>query len=118
MWLALAVLAAVLLLAGCGHAKDPFVGTWQAAAGGAKMVIAPVTGDGHRLTQTTGSHRDWAMNMVGHGEKLSGFLRLSNGTKWTVMVTRLADGRLSFTASDNPVAVVDFSKVSDSTVAP
>jgi hypothetical protein len=29
MKLALVVLAAVLLLAGCGHAKDPFVGTWR-----------------------------------------------------------------------------------------
>ena len=28
--IALIVFAAVLLLAGCGHAKDPFVGTWRA----------------------------------------------------------------------------------------
>ena len=27
--IALIVFAAVLLLAGCGHAKDPFVGTWR-----------------------------------------------------------------------------------------
>jgi hypothetical protein len=32
-----ATLAAVLLLAGCGHAKDPFVGTWQSTKGGGEI---------------------------------------------------------------------------------
>jgi hypothetical protein len=41
---ALAILAAALLLAGCGSAKDPFVGTWQAigSASGDGLVISKV----------------------------------------------------------------------------
>jgi hypothetical protein len=35
------VLAAALLLAGCGHAKDPFIGSWGAVQHGpASMVIS------------------------------------------------------------------------------
>jgi hypothetical protein len=42
---ALAILAGVLLLAGCGQAnvpKEPFVGTWRAAGTSTKVVIAKV----------------------------------------------------------------------------
>ena len=35
----LAILAAVLLLAGCGHSKDPFVGTWQSDNPAARLTI-------------------------------------------------------------------------------
>ena len=39
MKLAIVILAAVLLLAGCGHAKDPFVGTWQSDTPAARLTI-------------------------------------------------------------------------------
>jgi hypothetical protein len=50
---ALATLAAVLLLAGCGHAKDPFVGTWKRANGPPyppTLFVIAKTADGYRLT--------------------------------------------------------------------
>ena len=51
----LVFLASVLLLAGCGHARDPFVGTWESKAvpGGnaaIDMVITKLDEDHYRVS--------------------------------------------------------------------
>ena len=118
MKLALAILAAVLLLAGCGHAaKDPFAGTWQVASDGVTLVITPLTGNSFRFTQVTGTHPDWTLGLSRHGDRLSGQARLPGGSLWKVALTYLpATGRLRYT--DNQAVDVQLSKVSDNAIAP
>jgi hypothetical protein len=56
MKLALAVLAAVLLLAGCGQAKDPFAGTWRAQAkDGLSSLVISKHGTGYIVATDNGA---------------------------------------------------------------
>ena len=122
MKFALAILTAVLLLTGCGHAKDLFVGTWQNGPGGPKEVISSTAGGRYLLTEVSGRHADYVMKMSRHGDRLSGSFRVLKGanwrTAWTMTVTRLTGARLSFARVGDPADVVDFTKVSDNTAAP
>jgi hypothetical protein len=54
MRLLLVVLTAVLLLAGCGHAKDPFVGTWRAQANAGTSLVISRHGTGYFVVAAVG----------------------------------------------------------------
>jgi hypothetical protein len=55
--LALPILAAVLMLAGCGQAKDPFVGTWHAQAkdGWLDSLVISKHGTGYLVATVSGA---------------------------------------------------------------
>jgi len=51
---ALAILAGVLLLAGCGHAKDPFVGTWRPQTKDGLSFVISKHGAGYHVVAVDG----------------------------------------------------------------
>ena len=120
-----AAVVGVLLLAGCGHATDPFVGTWKSGPGGT-AVVAHLTGDRYRLTQLYRVPAiDTVTMMIRHGDTLSGSLRQFNQTTWEtwkLILAHLPDGRLALTrtfpGADSPDAIFVMSRVSNSTAAP
>jgi hypothetical protein len=48
------VLAAVLLLAGCGHARDPFVGTWRAQTNAGTIFVISKHDQGYLVVAAGG----------------------------------------------------------------
>ena len=70
MKLALATLAAVLLLAGCGQAKDPFVGTWRTTKGELYFVISK-HGAGYLVLAKTDPNFRGVGVLAGHGDALT-----------------------------------------------
>jgi hypothetical protein len=117
---ALAMLAAVLLLAGCGHAsaKDPFVGTWQwdpHSLVPTTLVIAKVP-DGYRAT-VAGLWLGAPLLLARHGNQLVG-PRPPMASGSTLVLDYLpATGHLSYKWTGIYKADV-LSKVSDSTAIP
>jgi hypothetical protein len=124
MKLALAILAAVLMLAGCGHSQDPFAGTWQATGSlpGNGMVIARVAN--RYLVFITDSHLQVGLYwMVRHSNRLKETHEVPNPLRpakpWhvvEVLDSNPANGHLTWT--ENGRAAIDLNKVSDSTVSP
>lgn len=76
---ALAILAAVLLLAGCSSAKDPFVGTWQAIgyASGNGLVISKVA-KGYVVVRTDRHRGVFRYLCLRHGDQLKAVGREAN----------------------------------------
>jgi hypothetical protein len=125
--LALAILAAVLLLAGCGQAKDPFVGTWQSVGNG--------PGDGVAITKASGSYRVTFVASF-KPERGGSWRFLRHGSTELMVIVKYKDpdhpsdhwqrveridfnsatGRLTYT--ENGVHLMRLSRVSDSTVPP
>jgi hypothetical protein len=63
MKLLLVVLAGVLLLAGCGQAKDPFVGTWRAQTNDSTSFVISKHDPGYAvLAADGGSSSDFGLN--------------------------------------------------------
>jgi hypothetical protein len=126
--LVLAILAAAMLLVGCGHA-DPFVGTWKPGGFGETAVVAHATGNRYLLTQMHSTQADHAVTMVRRGDTLRGSFRQFTSGEWqtsTLTVTHLPDGHLTLKmdvlALDGsgtvPVATFVMSKVSTGSAAP
>jgi hypothetical protein len=116
MKLALAVLAAVLLLAGCGHAytaHDPFVGTWRLGSDPPPWLVVAKVGSTYRVT------------FVGEGTITWGFTRHGNrlvhgqaGGKRSLVATYVpSTGHLLF-SGDDLASPFNFHKQSDSTAIP
>lgn len=130
---ALAMLAAALLLAGCGNAKapaDPFVGTWRQldyqTSWSPPLVIAKVGGDayGAALVFTSGSDQPLParMTLARKGNELTGGLKITNAKALTVKIDYLsATGRITFSSGKLGGGMsepVEMTKVSDSTAIP
>ncbi len=124
---ALAILAVVLLLGGCGgtsSAKDPFVGTWQSRSPDMTLIIGKVA-DGYRVTGTVSSGPSVAGAVLQgpsssfilsrHGDELTGTF---GGTfPVSVVVAYLpATGHLTIKSSAGYFG--ELSKVSGSTASP
>jgi hypothetical protein len=120
----LLVLGGVLLLVGCGHAPDPFVGTWKLGGGPGSLVVSHVAGSRYRLTQMHGANATDVVTMILRGATLRGSLSQFNDTWQTLTLTfaRLSDGRMRLTVSEPSANITDgtfiLSKVSDSSRAP
>jgi hypothetical protein len=119
---AFAMLAAVLLLAGCGHAaaKDPFVGTWQWDHQVPTLVVAKVPG-GYQATIVWGGwFEDWSETTIlfaRRGHELVG-PRPPVASGSTLVLDYLpATGHLSFKCT-GPYKADILSKASDSTATP
>jgi hypothetical protein len=109
------MLAAALLLAGCGHAsaKDPFVGTWQEVPRSTKLVVAKML-DGYRVTLVYITGDRFPMLLARHGNELAG-PRPPEATGWAIVLDYLpATGHLSLKSTGMGKAV-QLSKLSDST---
>jgi hypothetical protein len=119
MKLGLAILAAVLLLAGCGHAKDPFVGTWQFE--GVHLVVAKV-GQSYRTILVVPHGYGWVGPYEQNGNELKASLHVTNNGKRTgQVIVELVDyhpatGHLTYKDGTGPA--LDFSRVSNSTAIP
>jgi hypothetical protein len=118
---ALAMLAAVLLLAGCGHAaaKDPFLGTWQWYHQVPTLVVAKVSGR-YQATIVWGSFfggwSETTMLFARRGNELVGPRPPAAGS--TLVLDYLpATGHLSFKCT-GPYKADILSKASDSTATP
>lgn len=111
---ALIIPAVALLLAGCGRAKDPFAGTWQADPQGAKVVIAAEPG-GFRETTVDHGQAGYVVSLHRSGDTLVGSLKQTSGAVWTLTITHLPSGRLRFQTSDG--MGTEMSRASDSTAA-
>jgi hypothetical protein len=73
--LALAILAAVLLLAGCGgQTKAPYAGTWQTGPHGDRVVIAPVANE-FAATMIVEGQAVAVANLRRHGTALVGSMK-------------------------------------------
>lgn len=115
----LVILAAVLLLAGCGAAKDPMVGTWQVVRGapGDGLVIDK-RADGYLLLATDGHRAVSSYRCERRGNELRATVlghSLPPGMPFTrVMVFDIeASGRLAWTL--NGRRVCELVKVSEGT---
>ena len=127
MKLVLAALAAVLLLAGCGHAKDPFVGTWHAVGygPGSGIAVSKVSG-AYRVTFVSDfkPERGGSWRFLRHGSTelmvIVNYKDPDHPSDHWQRVERIdfdpATGRLTYT--ENGVHLMRLSKVSDSTVPP
>jgi len=133
---ALAIVAAVLLLAGCGQAsaptagqssapRDPFVGTWRVDAGDRARWVIGVRHDGW-YTVTQGAPGNIKYTKLGlfarHGNQLSGRVLTSTDVMSTFLL-RLgnAEGQLllTFSATNmSTLAQMTLTKLSDSTAKP
>jgi hypothetical protein len=120
--LALAILAAVLLLAGCGQGKvpnEPFVGTWQFQ--GVHLVVARV-GHSYRTMLVTPHGYGWVGPYKRTGNELKASLHVTLDGKPTGRVIvelidyRPATGHLTYKDGTGPA--LDFSRVSTSTTVP
>jgi hypothetical protein len=110
---ALAILAAVLLLAGCGQAKDPFVGTWGIHHEPAIFVIAKAQ-NGYAATFVDSGARE-GMVLARHGNELAGIATLGN---LRVVFDYLpATGKLGFKSSQMS-SPIELSRISNSTSIP
>jgi hypothetical protein len=132
---ALVILAAVLLLAGCGHAKDPFVGTWRMNSPGenatsqARFVISKKAA---QYTVTQGYHGYKAYDPIAvftrRGGQLVASVRVTN--PFTGKPTGEVDqfklstshlpGQLLFTyrLGSPPADTLTMTKLSESTATP
>ena len=119
MKLGLAILAAVLLLAGCGHtasSHDPFVGTWQSHSPNMTLVIAKVAA-GYRVTGETDSQGPpSSFTLKRHGDELTGTFGGSPFPDSVVVAYLPATGHLTVKSSAGSFA--ELSKASDSTASP
>jgi len=115
----LAILAAVLLLAGCGQAKDPFVGTWQFE--GTRLVVAQA-GQSYRTVLLVPHGYGWVGPYVRKGNELKASLHVTKSGKPTGRVIvelvdyHAATGHLSYKDGTGPA--LDFSRVNNSTAIP
>jgi len=81
-------------LTGCGHTKDPFVGTWWMGTQGPKLVIAKGP-DGYKATLVFAVGRA-PMTLTRHGNELSGQFNSTTGKGLKVVADyQPATGRLS-----------------------
>ena len=120
MKLTLAILAAVLLLAGCGHSApnhDPFVGTWQAVGfdPGNGYAISKVSGATYRVAEIDHfkQHGSALYSRRGSNELIS---RPGQLAEQDVIKFNPASGRLTETPRGDVGAVL--TKVSNSTAPP
>ena len=114
---ALAILAAALLLAGCGHAvpsHDPFVGTWQSHSPDMTTVIAKVAA-GYRVTGEVDSQAA-SFILSRHGDELRG--TFSDVFPSSSIVVAYVPGTGYLTIKSSAGAVTELSKVSASTAWP
>jgi hypothetical protein len=128
--LVLAILAVVLLLAGCGHtapSHDPFVGTWQAVGNGAGSGIAISKASGaYRVTFVSNfkPERGGSWRFLRHGStELMVIVKYKDpdhpSDHWQrveALDLNPATGRLTYT--ENRLYLMKLSKVSDSTALP
>jgi hypothetical protein len=118
--LALAVAAAVLLLAGCGHAqKDPFAGTWQTATTvgpNAALMVVSRASNGYRVALAYSPARGVA-TLARRDNQLVGTLKAVGGTEVNVVIEYLpATGQLTVrTTKGKPITL---SKLADTTTIP
>ena len=89
--LALTILVAVLLLAGCGHAKDPFVGTWRAQTKDGPSFVISKQELGYLVTADRGGDLSFEGVGVldGHGDTLTVSLAISTGSPSQIEMIRL-----------------------------
>jgi hypothetical protein len=121
MRIGLAILAATLLLAGCGHAgatTDPFVGTWQFQ--GVHLVVAKVGGSYQTIVVSHGPGWVGPYKRTGNELKASLHVTLDGKPTGQVIVEFVdylpATGHLTYKDGTGPA--LDFSRVSDSTAVP
>lgn len=92
--LALAIPIVVLVVAGCGHAKDPFVGTWQAQTKGGPSFVISKLGPGYRVAADPGT--DLSCAGVGvldeHGDTLTTRVAISTGPPVQIETIKLTVG--------------------------
>ena len=127
MKLALAILAAVLLLAGCSStpsAKDPFVGTWQAIGSppGNGLVIGKAP-NAYLGVLTDSYHGVFRYHFLRHGNELRTTMKIPNPpqpakpfNEVVVLDFDSANGRLTWT--EDGQKLIGLTKTSDSTTAP
>jgi hypothetical protein len=123
--IALAILAAVLLLAGCGQAsapKDPFVGTWQ--LNGVHLVITK-PGQTYRTTVVSSEFphgNGWVGPYARNDNELKASLSVTlNGKPTGRVIVELVDfvpatGHLTYQDGSGPA--IELSRVSASTTIP
>jgi hypothetical protein len=130
---ALAIAAAVVLLAGCGHAnapsvpKDPVVGTWRAELGppeGWLLVVTKLPA-GYQATVAytqLDAHSQPIPPVVGtftrKGNQLFGVLKLTTGDNHALLVYTPTTGHLTWRSLAFLGASTIMTKVSDSTAIP
>jgi hypothetical protein len=128
----LVIVAAIVLLAGCGRAvpKDPFTGTWRAKDGPLGRAVISKRGDHYRLAIAEPGTSSWLVsdNYTRRGNVLVKVTHRTNQVTGKVVVWERfrvtvdkASGNLVF--QDNSAYVskpiqVTFTKVSDSTASP
>ena len=116
----LVILAAAVLLSGCGQGrKDPFVGTWQASTTAgpkeALVVIANVS-NGYHVALAYSPARGMT-TLARHGNRLVGTLKLAGGTRVNVAIDYLpATGHLTLRTTES--RPVELTKIADTTAIP
>ena len=92
--LALAILAGVLLLTGCGQAKDPFVGTWRAQAKDGPSFVISKLGPGYRVRADpeSGLSCEGVGVLDGHGDTLTVNFAISTGPPAQIETIKLTVG--------------------------
>jgi hypothetical protein len=128
----LVIVAAVVLLAGCGTAvpKDPFTGTWRAKDGGARRVVISKRDSHYRLDFAFPGISYWLVsdNYTRRGDVLVKVTHRTNQVTGKVVVWERfrvtvdkASGSLVFQDDSAYVSKpieTTFTKVSDSTATP
>jgi hypothetical protein len=117
----LVIVAALVLLTGCGHSQqDPFVGTWQASPGGASLVIARV-GQSYRATVVTPAG-PFGWLATGNGNELKATLKVVLNRKPTgrslvqIIDVNPTTEHLTYQESGGPA--VEFNRINVSTNIP
>jgi hypothetical protein len=130
--LASAILAAVLLLAGCGQAKvpkEPFVGTWRTAGTSTRVVIAKLpngylstlVGPGLIMSPILEPPTRPHIFLTRHGGELRGTQTVGKVSN-TVEIDYLPSGRLTIRTTDPSTGYLGppdkLTRMSDSTAVP
>jgi hypothetical protein len=101
--IALIVFAAVLLLAGCGHAKDPFVGTWRTQTNDGPIFVISKAHSGYLVVADDDFKGVGVVD--GHGDTLTVNFAISTGPPAQIETIRLTVGpRTRLRAIDEGVA--------------
>lgn len=119
---ALAILATVLLLAGCGHAsQDPFVGTWHSSAQSARLTIDRVGPDFY-LGTLLSSQAAADVSFARHGNQLRVDSSQTDTMARAVLDYEPATGDLTVRntglATGHSGAPMEFSRISTGTLDP